>query len=153
RKPMTTPTASSRAMVSTAAASNPFHAGTGGRIGASAIDRTSASIARTRAGTERLPTIGMATSIAPMRSITHSTVPMMAKACWPSMTTRVTESTAGLCAGGPFPGSGKGLREEGAGGGGHRDARLADQVRYALEQQRGEFHQVPDQQAAQREQG
>ncbi len=91
---MLTPTASSRAMPSTVAASKQLHARTGGSTGASATDNATASSARTRAGTAREPTIGMAISIAPMRSMTHSVVPMMAKACWPSIIIRVIGSMA-----------------------------------------------------------
>src|SRR5690606_16437401 len=68
--------------------------------------------------------IGMAINMAPMRSMIHRVLPMMAKACWPSTTIWVAESIAGL----------------------------PDQMRYALEQLDGEFDQMADQQAAEREQ-
>ncbi|KAG1384246.1 hypothetical protein G6F60_015051 [Rhizopus arrhizus] len=39
--------------------------------------RVPASTTRTRAGTARVPTIGMAMATAPMRSMVHRTVPIM----------------------------------------------------------------------------
>jgi hypothetical protein len=44
------------------------------------------------AGTARLPTSGIAISIAPMRSMVHRIAPTIAKARWPSMTICVAES-------------------------------------------------------------
>lgn len=81
---MDTPMASSRAMLSTVAASKPVHAGTGGSIGDNAMASAPESITRTRFGTARLPTSGIAMIMAPMRSMVHSTVPIMPKALSPS---------------------------------------------------------------------
>ena len=67
-------------MVSTVAASKPVQSGTGGSSGASAMARVPASTTRTRDGTARVPTMGMAMATAPMRSMVHSTVPIMPKA-------------------------------------------------------------------------
>ncbi|MCW0417155.1 hypothetical protein NB689_002909 [Xanthomonas sacchari] len=91
-KPMLAPTASSRATLSTTAALNPSQSGTGGRIGASAIASVPARITRTRPGTALLPTIGITVNIAPIRSIVHSTAPIIANARDPSTTICVAAS-------------------------------------------------------------
>lgn len=89
---MLAPTASSRAMLSTAWAVKPSHSGTGGRIGASTIASVPASITRTRPGTARVPINGMAVSNAPVRSMVHMIAPTIANARWPSITIWVAES-------------------------------------------------------------
>src|SRR5690606_2696866 len=131
-KPMATPRATSRATLSTIAASKPCQAGGAGSSGDRARLIASAAITRTRAGTARVPITGIAIRSAPTRSATQSRVEIMPNICWPSTTTWVAESIS-------------------AGPG--RGARSADQVRDAVEQRGGVLHQVTEQEGAQREHG
>src|SRR5690606_23942621 len=123
---MVTPTASSRATPSTVAASRPANSGGFGSMGARAMARAPATRTRSRSGTARVPMRGMAISSAPVRSMVHMTVPIMPKACRPSITIEVAGSTAVVS---------------------------ADQVGNALEQGRGVVDQVSQQETAHREHG